>query len=208
MQQEKANARVFTLTKTDAEGNPSVISGALSISKTHAYVLIDLGSTHSFASPAFIRKIKNVPDIINRPFSVTVPLDETLNSEQLIKACEVGISGNTLCVDLIILEMHDYDVILSMDLLSKHYAKIDYKKNEVTFRPPQKESFTFKGECKENRMPIISALKVARLLNGGCEGYLASVVIETEEQKPKLEDILVMNEFHEVFSEGVKESIV
>ena len=29
------------------------------------------------------------------------------------------------------------------------------------------ESFTFKGECKIKRMPIISALKVARLLKEG-----------------------------------------
>ena len=108
-----------------------------------------------------------------------VPSGEILNSGQLVKACEVSISGNTLCVDLIILEMHDYDVILGMDWLSKHYAKIDCKKNEVTFRPPQKESFTFKGECKEKRIYVIFALKAARLLNRGCEGYLASVVIET-----------------------------
>ena len=118
-----------------------------------------------------------------------------------MKPCEVSISGNTLYVDLIIIEMHDYDVILGMDWLSKHYAKIDCKKKEVTFRPPQKESFTFKGECKENKMSIISALKVARLLNGGCEGYLASAVIETEEQKQKLEDIPMVNEFHGVFLE-------
>ena len=50
-------------------------------------------------------------------------------------------------------------------------------------------------------MSVISALKVARLLNGGCEGYLASVVIETEEQRPKLEDIPVVNEFPKVFPE-------
>ena len=36
-QQEKANAWVFTLTKIDAKGNPSVISGELSISKTLAH---------------------------------------------------------------------------------------------------------------------------------------------------------------------------
>ena len=48
-QQENANARVFTLIKTDAEGNPSVISRELSISQTPAYVLIDSRATHSFA---------------------------------------------------------------------------------------------------------------------------------------------------------------
>ena len=50
-------------------------------------------------------------------------------------------------------------------------------------------------------MSIISALKAVKLLNGGCEGYLASVVIETEEQRAKLEDIPVVNKFHEVFLE-------
>ena len=50
-------------------------------------------------------------------------------------------------------------------------------------------------------MSFIFALKAARLLNGGCEKYLASVVIETEEQRPKLEDIPVVNEFPEVFLE-------
>ena len=79
-QQEIANTQVFILTKTDAEGNPSVISGELSISKTPAYVLIDSGATHLFASQAFIRKIKNIPDIINKPFSVMVPSIKVLNS--------------------------------------------------------------------------------------------------------------------------------
>ena len=144
-------------------------------------MLIDSRATHSFASPSFIKKIKNIPDIINRSFNVMVSSGEILNSGRLVKACEVSISGNTLHVDLIIIKIHDYDVILGMNWLSKHYAKIDCKKNEVTFRPPQKESFTFKGVCKENKMLIIFALKAARLLNRGCEGYLASVVIETEE---------------------------
>ena len=77
-----------------------------------------------------------------------VPSGEVLKSGQLVKACEVSVSGHKLCVDLIILEMHDYDVILGMDWLSKHCAKIDCKKKEVTFRPQQKKSFTFKEESK------------------------------------------------------------
>lgn len=48
-------------------------------------------------------------------------------------------------------------------------------------------------------MSIISALKATRLIEGGCYGYLASVVIVTEEQRPKLEDIPIVNEFLEVF---------
>lgn len=166
-------------------------------------MLIDLGATHSFALPAFIRKIKKVSDVLNGPFGVTIPYGEVLNSKQLVKACEVSISDHKLCVELIILEMHDYDVILGIDWLSKHCAKIDCKKKEVTFQLPQKESFTFNEGCKEKRMAIISALKAARLFKGECGGYLESVVIEKEEQRPKLKDIPIVNGFPEVFPEEI-----
>ena len=65
-----------------------------------------------------------------------IPLGEILNSGQLIKACEVSINGHKLCVDVIILEVYDYDVILGIDWLWKYHAKIDYRKKEVTFQPP------------------------------------------------------------------------
>ena len=52
-----------------------------------------------------------------------------------------------------------------------------------------------------NKMSIISDLEAARLLNGGCEGYLGCEVVEIKEQRPKLEDIPVVNEFPEVFPE-------
>ena len=57
-----------------------------------------------------------------------VPFNDVLNSKQLVKAYEVRISGHKLCVDLIMLKLQDYDVILGMDWLSKHHAKIDCKK--------------------------------------------------------------------------------
>ena len=37
-------------------------------------------------------------------------------------------------------------------------------------------------------MYVISALKATRLLNEEYEGYLASVIIEIEEPRPKLEE--------------------
>ena len=104
-------------------------------------------------------------------------------------------------------EIHDYDVILNMDWLLKHHAKLDCKKKEVTFQPPQKKSFTFKWGCKEKKkMSVVSTLKAARLLKGECQGYLASVVIEKGEQRPKLEDISVANEFPKVFLEELPPS--
>ena len=39
-------------------------------------------------------------------------------------------------VDLVILDMIDYDVILEMDFLSKYEATIDYKAKTIGFKSP------------------------------------------------------------------------
>ena len=45
---------------------------------------------------------------------------------------------------------------------------------------------------------VISALRAKRLLRKGCQGYLANVV-DTRKEVLKLDDILVMREFSDVF---------
>ncbi|WP_369015067.1 hypothetical protein, partial [Escherichia coli] len=42
---------MFAMTIEDAEQDPTVVAGTLFISGMIAHVLIDSGSTHSFASP-------------------------------------------------------------------------------------------------------------------------------------------------------------
>ena len=44
-------------------------------------------------------------------------------------------------MDLVILDISDYEVILGMDWLSKYHATIDCKKKIVMFRPPGQEEF-------------------------------------------------------------------
>lgn len=53
------------------------------------------------------------------------------------------------------------------------------------------------------RTPIISALKARMLLDSGCVGFLASVVDVLAEQKFKIQDVPVVNEFLEVFPEDL-----
>ena len=42
-------------------------------------------------------------------------------------------------MDLIVLDMVDYEVILGMNWLLMYYASIDYMKKIVTFQPPEEE---------------------------------------------------------------------
>ena len=48
------------------------------------------------------------------------------------------IGGQEFLSDLILLDIHDFDVILGMDWLSRHHATVDCYRKEVRFcRPGQ-----------------------------------------------------------------------
>ncbi|XP_022859888.1 uncharacterized protein LOC111380532 [Olea europaea var. sylvestris] len=60
MEQKKVPARVFT--RSNAETNPSVVTGKFSIFGTTALVLFDSGATHSFMSIEYVRRLGRTPD--------------------------------------------------------------------------------------------------------------------------------------------------
>ena len=46
------------------------------------------------------------------------------------------IGGQEFLEDLILLDIHDFDVILGMDWLSRHHATVDCYRKEVRFYRP------------------------------------------------------------------------
>ena len=175
------------------------MSGKILVSSISAHVLIDSGATHSFASLKYVRTLKKPLDKLDMKYSVSLLSGELMNSDQILRACPVLVEVRELYADLVVLDMPDYEVILGMDWLSKYHTSIDCVKKVVTFRPPDEEEFLFVGTTKKLRTPIISAKKVRRLLNSGCIGYLASVVDTSLEQQLKPEDVLVVQNFLDVF---------
>ncbi|XP_050943670.1 uncharacterized protein LOC127150301 [Cucumis melo] len=84
------------------------------------------------------------------------------------------------------------------NFLFTHYTKMNYHRKEVTFRKPGLTEVVFRGERKIIPTSLISALKVEKLLRKGCTVFLAHVV-EVQEEKLKPEDVLVVNEYLDVF---------
>ena len=106
-------------------------------------------------------------------------------------------------MDLVILDMFDYDVIIGMDFLTKYKATINCKARTVKFKPPGEAPFEFIGERGKDRKMLISAMKARKWLASGCFGFLANVIDTTPKEKDKLEDVQVINEFIEVFPENL-----
>ncbi|KAA0066010.1 ty3-gypsy retrotransposon protein [Cucumis melo var. makuwa] len=104
---------------------------------------------------------------LNHVLSVSTPSRESMLSKEKVKACQIEITGHIIEVTLLVLDMHDFDVILSMDWLAANHASIDCSRKEVAFNPSFMASFKFKGEGSRSLSKVISAMKASKLLNQG-----------------------------------------
>ncbi|KAL5537790.1 hypothetical protein UlMin_046097 [Ulmus minor] len=198
--QQTTNARIFTLTQDEVNaGSSNVVTGQISIAGSYAYTLIDSGASHSFASSTFVDKLSVPYEKMSNALNIILPSGDVLLSTYWLKETPIKISDQELYVDLIILEIKDFDVILGMDWLSKYNATIHCKKRKVVFEPHGKEKFELIGDPKQSRTPMISAIKAFKLLANGCEGFLASIVDNCEDGRSRPEDVLVVKDYLEVF---------
>lgn len=95
----------------EAEDAATVVAGTIPI-------FGQLGATHSFVSFRFARKISGMPIKLELEFYVATPSEEVLNCKEVLKGCAMTKANRELGVDLVIMDMYDYDVILVMDWLS------------------------------------------------------------------------------------------
>ena len=102
-----------------------------------------------------------------------------------------------LHVDLILLKLHDFDIILGMDWLETHHALVDCFAKNVTFHIPRQPEFSFERSSGDTPIQLISVMKAQSLLKKGCEGYLAYIV--RDDKDVKLEDIPIVRDFSDVF---------
>ena len=97
-----------------------------------------------------------------------------------------------------LLDMFEFDVILGMDWLSTFYASIECFGKKVVFRIPGEPEFFFEGDRVVKPPLLVSAMQARRFLRKGCEGFLVCAL-----KGDKVEDIPVVEEFPDVFSEDL-----
>ncbi|KAL5561756.1 hypothetical protein UlMin_031503 [Ulmus minor] len=141
------NAKIYTYAKGDAEvGTSNVVTGQLYVANMTTYALFDSGATHSFISTVHANRLDRRKDTIPQTFRTSLPSGEVLLSVYWLRTVPIILSEKELYVDLIVLDMYDYDDILGMDFLEKYNATIECRLRRVTFRPSEGEKFSFIGE--------------------------------------------------------------
>ena len=75
----------------------------------------------------------------------------------LYRDCPIRIREYEFLGDLIELSFRAFDVILGIDLLSRHLVVVDCRMKRVTLRTPSGEEVTFIGERSNHLSNVISA---------------------------------------------------
>lgn len=177
-----------------------VISGMLSVNDRMAYALFDTSATHSFVSEVFVRKVSLMIEAGERVLMVSLLSRIQILTTRVCKNCEVTVSVMLTKINLIMLQISDFDVILSMDSLEENHASVDCKKKEITFWRPHQRPCPYVGYASGVAVKMISAMKAFRILESEGEAYLASVM-STMQELLKHQDIEIVHDFEDVFLE-------
>ena len=140
------------------------------------YALINLGSTHSYVCTEHLFDKMPSVEQLEYDMHVTSPLGHSVNVNRVYKNCPILIHDRTFSADLIALPFREYDLILGMDWLSKHWAIVDCDKKSVVLKCPDQSTVIIHGIKFDPLSNVISTMQARRFLRKGCEAFLASVL--------------------------------
>ena len=112
------------------------MTGIITVFGRDAHILIGPGATHSFISTGFISNVNVESQPIDCSIAVSLPTVDSRIVESVYLDCRVIIGDQEFLADLILLDIHDFYVILGMDWLSRHHATMDCYRKEVRFFRP------------------------------------------------------------------------
>ena len=165
----RTKARVFTVTQQEADASLDVITGMISVYDHDAYALVDPRATHSFISEPFTERHQIESQPIDGRMVVIVPNGDTMTSGRIVPGSRLVIQNKDFSADLIVLGIHDFDIVFGMDWLSKHRATLDCYKIEVRLVRPEEPGVIFRGIRREIAPSLINAMTASKMLRKGCQ---------------------------------------
>ena len=195
-----APAQAYAMKAREYQDAPEVIVGIFSLYNTEMHALIDPSSIHSYVCTE--HSFDKIPLVEQLAYDihVTSPLRHSISVNRVYKICLIMIHDREFFADLIELSFHEFDLILGMDWLSNHRVIILCDKKTVVLKCSDQSKVIVHGIQSGPLSNVISAMQARRLLKNECEAFLA-LLLDSKQGQVKLEDIPVVKEFSDVFSE-------
>ncbi|GJZ79706.1 putative reverse transcriptase domain-containing protein [Tanacetum coccineum] len=174
----QARGRAFMLGAEEARQDPNIMTGTFTLNNHYATTLFDSGADYSFVSTTFIPLLGIEPSDLGFSYEIEIASGQLVEIDKVIKGCKLEIDGHVFDINLIPFGSGSFDVIIGMDWLSNHKAKIICLKKVV-------------------RIPLLDG-KVLRVLAERPEEK-ARHLMSVKAKEHKQEEMVMVRDFPEVF---------
>ncbi|GJR63824.1 putative reverse transcriptase domain-containing protein [Tanacetum coccineum] len=174
----QARGRAFNVNAIEARQDPNIMTGTFSLKDHFATVLFEFRANFSFISTEFVPLLNEKPSILRPGYVIEVANGKKVETGRIIHGCILEIRDSLFTIDLIPFSHGILDVIVGMDWLSKHKAKIVLYEKVVMIPLTSGKVLRVQGERTE---------KIPKSMKG------------TKSDEPKLDDISIVRDFPEVF---------
>ncbi|KAK8980910.1 hypothetical protein V6N11_048039 [Hibiscus sabdariffa] len=191
-------ARVYA--QREGYNDTDVIAGNFSLQSLTLLSLIDSGSTHSYILSDHA-KLLDVPcEVLDVGVNVTSSFGDIVVVRKLYRRCSLMVQRYVFPVDVMESSFYGFDVILGMNWLVEHRARVDFETKRVSLKLADDHEVVVVGENIKFLSNVVSALEAQRLMDDGCQAYLAYVMNPNMgEARPR--DIRTVCDFPGVFPE-------
>nr|GEW17778.1 putative reverse transcriptase domain-containing protein [Tanacetum cinerariifolium] len=179
---KQARGRAFMLGAEEARQNPNIMTDTFTLNNYFATTLFDSSADYSFVFATFIPLLSINPSELGFRYEIEIASGQLVDIDMVIKGCKLEIKGHVFDIDLIPFMHGSFDVIIGMDWLSNHKAKIIY--HEKVVRIPLRDGKVFRvlGEKPEEKMRQLKSAKA---------------------KEKEQEERVVVRDFPEVFSDDL-----
>ena len=119
--------------KGDQEDTLDVVTGMLEVFSINFYELLHHGAPLYLVNLLVFMKFNVLLDVLIEPFLVITTVGDSVVAKRLFRRCPIILFNRVTLVDLVELDMSEFDVILGMDSLSYCFDSIDCRTRVVKF---------------------------------------------------------------------------
>ncbi|GJT68623.1 putative reverse transcriptase domain-containing protein [Tanacetum coccineum] len=175
---KSACPRAFLLGAEEARQDLNIVMGMFTLNNHYATTLFDSGADYIFVSTTFIPLLDIEPSDLGFSYEIEIASGQLVEIDKVIRVCKLEIECHMFDINLILFRNGSFDVIIGMDWLFDHNAKIIYHEKVV-------------------RIPLLYG-KVLRVL-GENPGEKMRQLMSAKANEKKQEEIVVVRDFLEVF---------
>ncbi|KAI3739234.1 hypothetical protein L2E82_29633 [Cichorium intybus] len=124
------------MTLEEAKEDQDVVAGTLIVNSQPAYVLFDSGAHFSFVSHDFCKRLNIPMKPLDDTCIIEVANGELVTVRHVYEKCPIEINGRILKADLLPIGIKGFDIVIGMDWLGTHNAKILCGKRMVSIKFP------------------------------------------------------------------------